>query len=199
MGGSALNTGVTLTNGTSYYATQTENGCESASRLEVSVIVINNPDTSVILNGNIITANAIGADYQWVDCLNGNMLISGEANQSYTVATNGSYAVIVTLNGCSDTSSCVDINGIGVSEYSEASLKFIVYPNPTEGVFKIENLGAKIEKIELYNLLGEMVYHEFIYNFNKEVILNISSQPSGIYFLNCKSENEEQILKIIKQ
>jgi len=36
----------------------------------------------------------------------GESTIAGAANQTYVATANGSYAVIVTTNGCADTSAC---------------------------------------------------------------------------------------------
>uniref|UniRef100_UPI000688E2EA T9SS sorting signal type C domain-containing protein n=1 Tax=Flavobacterium denitrificans TaxID=281361 RepID=UPI000688E2EA len=50
-GGSALATTTALTNGTHYYATQTANGCESTSRLDVTVTITPLPTVSPITGG----------------------------------------------------------------------------------------------------------------------------------------------------
>ncbi len=54
------------------------------------------------------------AAYQWMDCTL-NTLIPGAVEQSYFPTSSGSYAVIVTLNGCVDTSDCVELI-VGVFE-----------------------------------------------------------------------------------
>jgi len=49
-----------------------------------------------------------------VDC-NSNTLIPGEIGQVYTATADGDYVVIVTENGCVDTSSCINIGGVGIN------------------------------------------------------------------------------------
>ncbi len=64
--------------------------------------------------------------------------------------------------------------------------RIIAYPNPSDGKFTIKNDGISKEelKIEVYNILGEKVYSAY----HQPIIIDLSSQPSGIYFLYVKTE-----------
>lgn len=99
-----------------YYATQAGNysvivfngPCADTS----SVIVINQhplpPQPTITQNGNDLTCNENGYNYQWL--LNGTP-ISGANTQTYTVLQNGNYSVqIIDNNGCSNTSNVLTIN-----------------------------------------------------------------------------------------
>lgn len=66
-------------------------------------------DNNVGLNGNVLSAQQNGATYQWLNCVTGNSPIVGATSQTYTVPGNGSYAVAITLNGCTAQSNCIDI------------------------------------------------------------------------------------------
>jgi len=72
-----------------------------------------------------LTATQTGATYQWLDCLNGFQPIAGETNQSFTPSNDGNYAVEITVNGCSDTSSCFLIEIIGVDELNTSTKELI--------------------------------------------------------------------------
>ncbi|MGB1075792.1 MAG: PA domain-containing protein [Flavobacteriales bacterium] len=61
-----------------------------------------------------------GAQYQWLDCENENAPIPGETGQLFSPSTNGSYALEVQENGCTTTSACYDITGLGCT-YADAS------------------------------------------------------------------------------
>ena len=74
-------------------------------------------------------------NYQWIDCNNGNSEIFGETNQIFTPTSNGNYAVVVTNDDCSSTSSCIAINTIGINEYLSSNV--FVYPNPTNDKFTL--------------------------------------------------------------
>jgi hypothetical protein len=68
----------------------------------------------VTQSGFTLTANQAGASYQWIDCANGDTAITGATSQSYVAILNGDYAVQVSLNSCIDTSSCINILGVGI-------------------------------------------------------------------------------------
>jgi hypothetical protein len=87
------------------------NGASAPQTLYVTVIIVN---TSVTQTGSTLIAGANGAIYQWLDC-NGLTPLSGQTYQSFTATAPGSYAVIVTQNGCSDTSACFSTtSGCGI-------------------------------------------------------------------------------------
>ncbi|MDD3875108.1 MAG: T9SS type A sorting domain-containing protein [Bacteroidales bacterium] len=104
--GTSTSNSINATGGTSGNITVTANnsyGSSSAQTLTINVISVN---TSVTQSGMTFTANATGASYVWLNC-NGFTVISGANMQSYTATVVGSYAVIITQNGCSDTSACL--------------------------------------------------------------------------------------------
>ena len=84
-------------------------GCDSIVTLNLTISPI---DISVVQNPFTIVAMESGATYQWLDCNNGNAVISGETNQTYIPASSGNYAVVVSKNGCTDTSICVNFCNI---------------------------------------------------------------------------------------
>lgn len=72
-----------------------------------------------------------------------------------------------------------------------------VYPNPSTGLFVIRS-EAKLTHIEMLTVLGEKVFSKPIYKKISEI--DISSQPSGIYFLKIvKLDGSIVVKKIIKQ
>jgi len=106
--GSSTSNSITATAGNSGTLSVTANniyGSSTAQTLSVNVITVN---TLVTQAGTTLTASAAGAAYLWLDC-NGFVPISGQTSQSYTASSSGSFAVIVTQNGCSDTSYCYSI------------------------------------------------------------------------------------------
>lgn len=72
-----------------------------------------------------------------------------------------------------------------------------IYPTLSHGQFFIQNSAAKIQSLDIYNTLGEEVYS--IDNpINQDLLMiNLSSQPSGIYFARVISENKKTSQKII--
>lgn len=137
----ATETGTTPLTGSSllmsgiFYASQTVAGCESTERLEVTADVTS-VNTATSVSGNVITATATDAAYQWINCAD-NLPIAGATEASYTALSNGNYAVVVTQNGCSDTSACVAITGVGINAVT-AGDAIQIYPNPASDVVTIK-------------------------------------------------------------
>ncbi len=170
------------------------NGCDSVITTNLNVIAA--PDENVTLTGFTITANQVGATYQWIDCNNGNAPISGETNQSYTPSVDGSYSVEVTLNGCTSTSTCQNISGIGFIENTFGSA-LSVYPNPTAGNLSI-NLGASYSNVEIIitDALGKEVMRQRI--SDSQIIEITFDQPAGNYLVTIQSEEQKAVFRLIK-
>ncbi|MGZ3864278.1 MAG: FG-GAP-like repeat-containing protein [Bacteroidia bacterium] len=162
-------------------------------------VTVNSADTSVTLTSHTLTANAGNASFQWMDCSTG-FTISGATFQAFAPVVDGNYAVIVSQNGCVDTSSCYLMTGIGIQE-NYANVKVSIYPNPNNGEFNLtmsqfDNLKTSV--VEIFNLLGEKVYSVKLDHANSAH--DITTFKPGIYQL--KVINNNQIIhlgKIIKQ
>lgn len=162
-------------------------GCDSVIILNLIINPIPSNTTSV--SGITITAQQAGANYQWIDCNNGNQPIAGENNQSFTPSTNGSYAVIVSNNSnCSDTSSCTTINGVGISESLKNRIEF--YPNPTSELVHFNQLASG----KIINLKGQVEFE-----FSDTNAVSISHLPKGIYLVEIIDDETSYITKIIIQ
>lgn len=70
--------------------------------------------------------------------------------------------------------------------------KFLVYPNPSNGVFNIQQ--ATFGVATLYNLLGDVVYQTN--TFEGFQTLNVAHLPKGFYLLRLNTGNETQNVKI---
>ena len=180
--------GQTLTSSGVYYDTlMNVGGCDSLLTLNLT---INNVNTSVTQVGASLTANASGATYQWLSCPSYTPIV-GEINQSFTATANGDYAVVVTQNGCTDTSACYTVIGIGMNETDRTSL-FTVYPNPVKGKLYIQSsLAFANEKKELYNSLGQLLFTTNPDSYRE--IIDMTAYPKGIYYLKC----EHQVVKVV--
>lgn len=128
-------------------------GCDSTLTIYLRIL---NANDSVSEIGSALTAHAVNASYQWIDCNNYNKYIEGESSQSYIPQTNGSYAVIVKQYGCVDTSLCYDVNS-----FKTCGENLVVYPNPNNGDFTL-NFDKVITdvKVEINDISGRIVYEE---------------------------------------
>ncbi|MBI3502198.1 MAG: T9SS type A sorting domain-containing protein [Bacteroidetes bacterium] len=90
--------------------------------------------------------------------------------------------------------SCLNLSNLGIQETSNSADDILIYPNPSEGKFTIYNSKLNVERIEIYNLLGEKIYSSTP-NAKLQTI-NLSA-ASGIYFLTIKTEQGTANKKII--
>jgi hypothetical protein len=161
-------------------------------------VTVNSVDTSVHETGIVLTSNATSATYQWVNCTTNYSPINGATNQSFTPSFNGDYAVIVTQNGCTDTSNCRSIFTVGLETISLAKGS-VIFPNPSTGKFTInmDTISGQIYSIEISNVLGKIIYSDNEIKKKSVYDIDISSVPSGIYFLKIIDDSTIQTLKII--
>lgn len=90
-----------------------------------------------------------------------------------------------------------DPNGIGISEIDLENL-ISIYPNPTSDNLTIKSETEKITELKTYNMFGEMIYQSTNLPAHQSTI-DLSSSPSGIYFLHIKTTEGVAVKKIIKQ
>jgi alpha-tubulin suppressor-like RCC1 family protein len=77
--------------------------------------------------------------------------------------------------------------------------KVSVFPNPSNGTFQLnfENKLRENGEVEIYNLLGEIIFTSAI---NDSVsTIDLTGQPGGIYFINIHAGTETVTQKIIIQ
>ena len=170
-------------------------GCDSIIIINLTV---NSVDTSVTVNQLTLTANETGALYQWLDCNNNYSILAGYNNPTFTVSTNGNYAVEIKKNGCTDTSLCYNISTVGL--FQKHDLKNLkVSPNPTKGLVNID-LGIRYKNIHIvvFDVFGKVVENKTFTNttaFGFE--LNCAS---GFYNLEISIDNSPpNYLKLIKE
>jgi len=122
----------------------------------------------------------------------------------HTYAAGGIYNVtlkVVSDSGCEDSSSTIPIMVIaGIQSINSPNEVVSVYPNPSNGKFelKITNYESGIKNIEVYNLLGEKVYSNTS-AAHFPLAIDISSQPTGMYFVKVVSGQSYKVLKFIKE
>jgi len=71
-----------------------------------------------------------------------------------------------------------------------------VFPNPCNGHFTLI-LSGEIKTVEIYNMLGEIVYHAEMIRQQSEI--DLSNQPKGIYIAKFYSGQNIQSEKIMIQ
>jgi hypothetical protein len=149
-------------------------------------------DVAVQQTDVTITTTNVFSNYQWIDCANGNTAIAGATNQSYTATQNGSYAVVVSDEFCSDTSACVDVVSTGIQPLVSAN-GVIVYPtNFTDKVKTINTIGN--EWYELTTTTGQLIWQGRYVETQ-----DFSGLTTGWYLLKIKNSASEQVIRLHKQ
>jgi hypothetical protein len=186
-----FNTGTTVVT----YTLADGNGNSSQFSFNVSYQLI---DVTVTVNQNVFTANGTGT-YQWFDCTN-NVSISGETSQSFAPTVNGDYAVIVSNNGCVDTSICNTISNSGISSQTMNALMGIsIYPNPTNGIIYVNSTSEnKNLNLSIVDVNGKVVYNHSGLN-GKTNMIDIEKLAQGVYFIKINNEHDQKIIKLVKQ
>ncbi|WP_299213609.1 T9SS type A sorting domain-containing protein [uncultured Aquimarina sp.] len=170
------------------YSFTDANGCSNSASDTMEVFDI--PNASVDdSSAPTFTANTNGGFYQWINCDTDTPII-GENNQSFTATENGNYGVEITINGCTQRSSCFVVATLSTEEEELTIDQLRVYPIPTIGLI---NISIPIKKVTVYNIVGKKVFETLNNPFD------ISELSSGIYFINIEGEKGSIIKRIIKE
>lgn len=183
---------VYTTSGTYMDTIPNMSGCDSIITINLTV---NNVTVSISLNGNSqLEATPGGDTYQWLDCSTGGTPIAGETNQVLGTTATGTYAVEMTVNGCTGTSSCVPY-GLGVTELMSSGYK--VYPNPASSAIVIESSVNEATRYSVYNQAGQLVLRT---NSNEAVVvIDLSKLAPGVYQLKAETADRTEMIRLVKQ
>ncbi|MBI3509990.1 MAG: T9SS type A sorting domain-containing protein [Bacteroidetes bacterium] len=180
------------------YAVIITDSCGTATSSPVVVTV--NPSPTVTITPSLDTI-----------CVGESVILSASPNTNYlwsTSATTSSISVAPTTttfysvsstgaNGCigMDTANIIVLTCTGVSQL-ENNNDFIIYPDPSNGIFNLNSQTANGE-ISVCNVLGEIIFQSKI---NSPIsTIDLSSQSSGIYLMTVKTEKKSFTQKIIIQ
>jgi len=166
-----------------YDSLQTSAGCDSVIFYDVTVISI---DTNVSVNNNVLTAVPGADSYQWINCSTGTP-IQGATSNTFVATENDSYAVVITIGACTDTSGCHQINVSSAWDADVEELMIVSYlPNNKVTVRFIRPVST-----HLYDLSGKVVFTAD----NVDYIELPNLQP-GIYFLTVEGWQTPVKMKI---
>jgi len=166
--------------GTYYDTLVNAGGCDSIITIYLDFTEI---DTIVVQNGATLVANEQRADYyQWIDC-DTEALIEGANSDQYQALSDGTYALIMYLGACVDTSACFTVV---LSHVDAESLNdyLIPYPNPCTESFQIPVRSPA--RLSLFSATGKKVLEQQQYTGQS---IGVEKLPAGLYFVkvNCSS------------
>lgn len=156
-------------------------------------------------NPGLWEVSAANNNFEFVDLRNGNneeivdINFLNSPNLPYIYVDDCNYSMENWLD-IDPTTIFVEMEGqtecepLAVSDYlAESEITF--YPNPVNNILYLQTRTIKIEKIDLFNMLGKKIKSQ-ITNFDQ---LDFSGLQPGLYFLYIKSNYGVLTKKIIKE
>lgn len=168
-------------------------GCDSI----ITIYLSNAKPTATLsqVGHGLVADTVLGATYQWLDCGNSYGKINGATSTSFMPSTSGTYAVEVTSNGCSDTSSCTQVTIVGIQ--SAKNTKANIYPNPSSGVLRITPMASTgAVEVTLFNVKGQAVLTRN-HSSDQEIIVQLPNEP-GVYYLALKSNSGTERHRVVR-
>ncbi|WP_157976955.1 Ig-like domain-containing protein [Taibaiella helva] len=99
------------------------------------------------------------------------------------------YIVVLRLSSsCGFYTDSTSAHIVGIHQLNVGNDEMTVYPNPAKATATILNKGnLKMEKIEVYNVLGQVVYHAAADSKDKHT-LSLSGMASGVYTIQVYTD-----------
>lgn len=159
------------------------------------------PQNNTITFSNETQYSNTAPSYSWDF---GDSETSNLESPSHTYAVDGSYSVQLTATnvcGNSNSTKTVDIISVSTDEITDLS-EITIFPNPNQGQFTLRISGDYFGKYEtvLLNNLGQILSKGMIHKSGDvvESQFNLSSLPSGTYWVSLASERGRQVKKVLK-
>jgi hypothetical protein len=149
---------------------------------------------------NLSTNTLNGATYSWIGPNSFTTNVQNPSVLNITTPSSGVYTVTsnlgTTCGAFSNTVNVVVNACAGIEEVNKFNDSFIVFPNPSSGIFYLKTpLGSEVK---VYNSLGTLLLVDEI-KTNDEFNINLASKPDGIYFITVKVGNKLLTKKVIKE
>ncbi|TAL56750.1 MAG: T9SS type A sorting domain-containing protein [Bacteroidetes bacterium] len=83
-----------------------------------------------------------------------------------------------------------------ITEPEETTFDISIIPNPSTGIFNLICKNA-LQSVEVRDMLGNLVHNKIANNNSRNVDIDISNNPPGIYFLKARSTDKVYTEKVI--
>jgi hypothetical protein len=174
------------------------NGCVSSVEAISSVTVNALPVLTAVTNNTLLcigetatlTVSGTATSYTWSTTNNTTaIVVTPSVQTTYTVEGTGANGCLNSTTITQNVSACTGIESLT----NVAAIN--VYPNPNNGLFVIELITTS--KVIVTNSLGQVVNVE-TFEAGKHTI-NINNESTGVYFVKVIENNNQQIIKVIKE
>jgi hypothetical protein len=181
---------------TTTYIVYVYNGCYSTDT--VTVFVTPAPPAPVVTQSGDVLYSSANTGNQWYE--NGN-IINGATSSSYTPTTGGMYSVVVTVNGCTNTSNQVNyvvtVNNPPNPPVVDPKLEVLPNPVTDKLLIRYKGNGAQF-RFRLIGVNGKDVLEEGYFTTDREV--DMKKYVAGLYVLQIVNvtSGEQTRIKVIK-
>lgn len=86
----------------------------------------------------------------------------------------------------------------GLGSMVSANNQIVLFPNPTQGIVNFKGNISGESTITITNTLGQIVYCTKI-NAQKQMAINVSGLPQGMYFLNVRQLESTSVCRFVKE
>ncbi len=83
-----------------------------------------------------------------------------------------------------------------INKYNDR-MELNVFPNPTNGIITIEMNNEWAKAIKVFDILGNLIYEQKT-NFKKQCSIDLADKANGIYIISVLTNNNNYIIKLIK-
>ncbi len=180
------------------------NNCDSVVYYNVVFSVIDTSVTTIVaLNGEVtLISNSTNCNYLWFDCINNAPTNNGNDTlqifNAQPITGFGSYAVIISRDGCQDTSNChtVIVNGLESDIIANNSID--LYPNPSKGYFYVQSKRLGKAELAIFDTQGKNILTQQLkFKYSIPIKISTSALAKGIYFVRIKNAEGIFTSKII--
>jgi hypothetical protein len=185
-------------NTTATYVLTNSEGCDSIVTLDLYIQPV---EVEVNQNGPRLSVGADSGTFQWVECPNYD-IIPGATDSVFTPSQNGSYAVIVTQNGNTDTSLCITVNNVGIGEVNIFN-NINIFPNPIKNQFTVEITDWVSAQINLTvrDVNGKQISVKNVKGVTgkQSITFNTQKWSRGVYFIQVTDGVNSTVKKLVVQ
>jgi hypothetical protein len=201
-GGNVLPVSTILVNNSTYFVSQTVNGCESANRLSVTALVNPNPPApvgeaqqSVEEGKTVADLIASGTSIKWYSSENDALNKVNPLPLSTPLIIGASYYATQTVAGCESNAFLIVTTSLITSiELTDPKLDF--YPNPVRDVLII-SLKAGIDQVTVTNLVGQTVFSKKV--GTEQCSIDFSDFSDATYLITVQSKEAVWQFKVFKK
>ena len=126
---------------------------------------------------------------------------NGETSEDISAIDTGLYCLTVTdAENCTQTE-CVDVDVVGIDDFSEILESVTLFPNPasTDLTVELVPIAAGATTFELKDILGRTLFatDQFMIKGRNLVQFDVSTFSPGLYFLQVEKQGNAALLKFV--